>query len=350
MSYKYDFIEYYAADINAIVDWHISKMGFSPVAVRKLDDELRSVLLKKNDIRILFTTPAPTQDDDVARFLEQHGEGIKRIALAVPHLETAIGNAMANGGMLVAPPVRMSDDQGMVRTAALRFFDDNELVFADYSAYDGVFMPGYAAVQSEDTPAETHLTGIDHIAYAIGESESDQWEDYFNRALNLKTVQSVGKDDDESIGMEMKVLQSEDKKITNVFSAPVNGGSVKSQIQMFVEEHQGNGIQHIAFGSDDIFETVKQLKARGVAFTPFPNSYYTLLKEKFPHLDTDRLKEHGLLCDVVDNSLLLQIFTLPVGNRPTLFYEIVQRVDNYEGFGISNIRTLFQAVQSTLQS
>ena len=346
MNYKYDFIEYYTADINSIVDWHINKFGFSLVAVKRNGDELMSALLKKNQIRILFTAPDKRQDDEVAGFLRKHGDGIKRVAVSVPNLEHVVLNEMADS----AVPVCLSDEHGTVEMAALRFFSDNELVFVDYSSYKGAFLPGYSVADPKESPIESNLTEIDHIAYATGESESEYWGEYFNNALDLRTVQSVGHQDDENIGMRMKVLQSEDKKITNVFSEPVNGGSRKSQIQLFVDEHQGSGIQHIAFGSDNIYETVKLLRARGVSFTPFPDSYYVLLKEKFPQLDTDKLKEHGLLCDVVGNSLLLQVFTLPVGDRPTLFYEIVQRVDNYEGFGISNIRTLFQAVESTLQS
>ena len=236
--------------------------------------------------------------------------------------------------------------------ASVKIFDDNEIMFVNYDNYNGVFMPGFEAIESGEwdfEKEESHLQNIDHIASALRINEIKIWEPYFNNIFSSKTVSCFDerqKDGESKIGMYLKVLQTNDKQVNNVLVEPDQHKS--TQVQLFIDEHYGSGIHHIAFSSSNIFKSVEILRKNGVKFTSFPDSYYTNLSKKYPKLDVAKIQKHGVLCDVVDDTFLFQVFTAPIGDRATFFYEVVQRVNYYDGFGLDNIHALFAAMEEEI--
>lgn len=351
-NFNYDYIEFYVGMAKMVAYWHVHALGFKVIAYRGPEtgsgDRL-SYYLEKNNIKLVITSAAKPGAHDILSFIDLHGNGIKRIAVKVDHVEKFYTQAIHNGAISIEEPHELKDDSGTLYKAAIKAFDDNEIVMINYDDYKGNFMPGYKNVEKEwvmDGGEDSYLENIDHIACALRENETKLWEPYFNKIFNSTTVQEFGK---ESIttaksGLYLKVLQSENQKWQNVLVEPVNKKG-KSQVQTFIDTNYGAGIQHIAFSSLDIFKSVELLRRKGVKLTSYPDSYYDTLRKKHPQLDVDKLQKHQLLCDVLEDTFLLQTFTESIGDRPTLFYEIVQRVNNYSGFGLGNINALFEAVE-----
>lgn len=346
-----DHLEYYVRDADVSARWHIEKIGFKKTAEKRIrngGDELISILLEKANIRLVFTSGTSSEVSD---FISHHGEGINQIAVAVTDVYSSFSLSVKNGGKVAKTPIQLQDTDGTVTIASIRIFDDNRITFLNRDGYHGYFLPDFHHGQNIELPSEeTFLSQIDHVAYALNKNELPYWESYFNQILGTVTVLNFSTTENIKAGISLKILQSNNKLITNVLTEPLYQGEAKSQIEIFTDAHNGNGIQHIGFETTNIFKTVQTLKRNGVRFVPIPDSYYCILKEKYPHLDVEELKRFGILCDVEENALLLQIFTFPIGDRPTLFYEFVQRVNDYFGFGVDNIETLFQAVESNIAS
>lgn len=356
---EYDYIEYYVGMAKMVVYWHVKALGFKVVAYcgpeTGVEDKC-SYYIVKNDIKLVITSASQPSSYKIVSFVDLHGNGIKKIAVKVHNVQEFFTEAIKNGAIALQHPYILSDEKGTVEQASLKVFDDNEIVLINYDNYKGDFMPGYKNIEAEwDLPLEdTELEKIDHVACALRLNEINLWENYFNNIFNSKTVKkfderkAVGEkqSDEKKIGMLLKVLQSENRNMNNVLVEPEHG--VKSQVQLFIDQNYGAGIQHIAFASGNIFKSVELLRQNGVKFTKYPDVYYEKLASKYPNLDVAILRKHGVLCDVLDDALLFQIFTAPIGDRATFFYEIVQRVNNYEGFGLNNIHALFEAMEAEL--
>jgi 4-hydroxyphenylpyruvate dioxygenase len=351
---EYDFIEYYVGMAKMVVYWHVKALGFKVIAYcgpeTGVPDKC-SYFIQKEDIKLVITSAAHPGAYKIVSFVDLHGNAIKRLAVRVQNVQDAFQKALQNGAIPLQYPVQISDEQGSVEQAALKIFDDNEIVLINYDNYRGDFIPGYVNVEKDwdYNEDDSVLEKIDHVACALRRNEIQLWETYFNNIFQSKTVKQFDerrRGGEKKAGLLLKVLQSDNKEINNVLVEPDHG--VKSQVQTFVDNHYGAGIQHIAFSSSNIFKTVSLLKANGVNFTKNPASYYERLAIKHPELDIAALKEHGILCEVSGGALLFQIFTSPIGDRPTFFYEIIQRVNNYEGFGLNNIRALFEAMEAEL--
>ncbi|UWY30349.1 VOC family protein [Flavobacterium sp. TR2] len=351
---EYDFIEYYVGMAKMVVYWHVKALGFKVIAYAGPETGVKdrcSYYIVKNDIKLVITSASQPSSYKIVSFVDLHGNGIKRMAINVDNVKEFFGRAMKNGAIPVEHPHITSDDMGFVEQASLKMFDDNEIVLINYDNYNGDFLPGYKNVEQEwDFDfKDSALEKIDHVACALRLNEITLWENYFNNIFLSKTVlefderQESGK----KIGMLLKVLQSENKSINNVLVEPEHG--VNTQVQLFIDQNYGTGIQHIAFESNNIFKSVEALRENGVKFTKYPDSYYDKLEKKYPQLDVAILRKHGVLCDVVDGALLFQIFTVPIGDRATFFYEIVQRVNDYDGFGLDNIYALFDAMEQELK-
>lgn len=353
--FEYDYVEYYVGMAKMVAYWHVKALGFRILA--KLGPETGvpdrlSYYLEKGSIRLVITSAYQQSPFgfDLLGFVDRHGNGVKRWAIRVNGVQHAWDRAFANGAIPVSPPQTLRDHHGEVQLASIKLFDDNEIVFVDYGDYSGPFMPGFEAVDQDDITEipETGLQAIDHIASAVRENESPIWSDYLNRIFQTDTVQEFRKGEISTgnSGLTLKVLKQEESLVSKVLVEPDNG-RLRSQVQEYLDEFKGAGIQHIAFSTDDIFATVHNLRRNGVEFTRYPESYYDLLRERSDGtgIDVDKLKEYGILCDVEGDAYLLQIFTQPIGDRPTFFYEIVQRVRNYQGFGLGNVKTLFKAVE-----
>lgn len=351
---KYDYVEYYVGMAKMVAYWHIKALGFKLVAQcgpeTGVFDKI-SFYLEKNNIKLVITSAYQNSAYDLLSFVDRHGNGVKRIAIHTKDVEATYADIIKGGAIPVEKPVDLKDEHGVVKYASVKLFDDNEIAFVNYDNYKGVFMPGYQPAKQHVTPdGDSCLESTDHMAHALRENESIFWAQYLNNIFGSKVIQEFKKGEISSgkAGLTLKVLQSKENPITNVLVEPDNQAS-KSQVQEYLDESMGNGVQHIAYSTKDIVSTVKFLRQTGVEFNSYPDSYYDLLKEKIKEsgksINIDALKEYGILCDIEDDAYLLQIFTKPIGDRPTFFYEIVQRVDNYVGFGVGNISTLFRSVE-----
>lgn len=356
---EYDYIEYYVGMAKMVVYWHVKALGFKVVAYCGPEtgvEDRCSYYIVKNEIKLVITSASQPSSYKIVSFVDLHGNGIKKIAVKVANVSDFFNEAIKNGAIPLQYPFTLSDEKGSLEQASLKVFDDNEIVLINYDKYKGDFMPGYKNVEKDwDLPLEdTELEKIDHVACALRLNEITLWEDYFNKIFNSKTVKKFDErqslDDKRTgakkMGMLLKVLQSENKNMNNVLVEPEHG--IKSQVQLFIDQNYGAGIQHIAFASSNIFKSVELLRSNGVRFTKYPDAYYDKLAVKCPSLNIALLRKHGVLCDVMDGALLFQIFTSPIGDRATFFYEIVQRVNNYEGFGLDNIQALFEAMEAEL--
>ena len=349
---KYDYIEYYVGMAKMVVYWHVKALGFKVIAYSGPEtgvEDRFSYYIVKNDIKLVITSASQPSSYKIVSFVDLHGNGIKRVAIKVSDVSSFFTNAIANGAIPLQKPTINSDKNGSVEQASIKIFDDNEILLVNYDKYNGDFMPGYVNVEKdwqmdiEDSCLET----IDHVACVLRPNETKIWEEYFNSIFNFNTVGKFGKEEmkEAKLGMSLKVLQSQNKLLNKVLVEPDQSGMM-TQVQLFIDQNYGAGIQHLAFSTDNIFRTIEVLRKNGVRFNSYPNSYYEKLAENYPELDVENLKKHGILCDVEDGSLLLQIFTMPLGDRSTFFYEVVQRVNRYEGFGLGNIKALFDSMET----
>ncbi len=356
---EYDYIEYYVGMAKMVVYWHVKALGFKVIAYCGPEtgaEDRCSYYIVKNDIKLVITSASQPSSYKIISFVNLHGNGIKKMAVKVGDVEEFFYEAVRNGAIPVQYPNTLSDDMGYVEQASLKMFDDNEIVLINYDHYRGDFIPGYRNVEEDWdlTVEDTELKKIDHVACALRLNEINLWESYFNNIFHSKTVKKFDErrtergeqTGEKKVGMLLKVLQSENKNVNNVLVEPEQGA--KSLIQIFIDQNYGSGIHHIAFVSENIFKSVELLRSNGVKFTKYPEVYYDTLAAKYPNLDISLLKKHGVLCDVLDGALLFQIFTAPIGDRATFFYEILQRVNDYEGFGLDNIQALFEAMQAEL--
>lgn len=352
--FEYDYVEYYVGMAKMVAYWHIKALGFKLVAhcgpETGVYDKL-SFYLEKNNIKLVITSAYQNSAYDLLSFVDRHGNGVKRIAIRTANVEATFNDIIEKGGIPIEKPTQLTNNHGTVDYASIKLFDDNEIAFVNYDKYKGVFMPGYeSSPQVITADGDSCLEATDHMAHALRENESIFWGDYMNKVFGSKVIQEFKKGEISSgkAGLTLKVLQSEYNKITNVLVEPDNQAS-KSQVQEYLDESMGTGVQHIAYSTHDIVATVKYLRQNGVEFNAYPDTYYELMEKKVEeagrNIDVSVLKEYGILCDIEEDSYLLQIFTKPIGDRPTFFYEIVQRVDNYVGFGLGNVSTLFKSVE-----
>ncbi|MFN0201306.1 MAG: 4-hydroxyphenylpyruvate dioxygenase [Bacteroidia bacterium] len=349
---KYDYLEIFVGTAKTVAYWHVKGMGFEVVAYCGPETgnvEQVSYLLAKNDIRLLITSAYQHENQF---FVNTHGNSVKRFAISVENVGEAYQNALQRGAIPLLAPYCLVDEKGEVEQAHLKLFDDNEIVFINRTQYKGTFKPKFQAFDKKwfRPNFDSHLQEIDHLTCALRENEMAFWEGYWQNIFQATTIQSFEKQEVSAAntGLYMKVLQSQQGKFNQVLVEPVNEVR-KSQVQVFLDAHKGTGVQHIAFSSNNILETKEALAENGVEFTTYPNSYYENLRKKYPHLDIDLFQQHQILCDVMDDAILLQTFTQPIDDRPTLFYEIVQRINNYNGFGLENVKALFEAVAADLE-
>ncbi|HAI75814.1 MAG TPA: 4-hydroxyphenylpyruvate dioxygenase [Microscillaceae bacterium] len=354
MQTHYDYIEYYVGMAKMVVFWHTRAMGFEVVAYSGpetgVPDKV-SYLLQKQNIRLLITAAYKPQMHEIVNYVDRHGNSVKRLAIKVADVPAAYQQALERGAIPILPPQKNYEEGlGFAEEAAIKLFDDNEILFFDNQHYQGIFKPGFKQVNTSLPTFNSQLQHIDHIACALRENETHIWEQYLSRIFDYTTTQRLDPKNQThpQIGMELKVMQSPQHTVDKVLVSPDQQGT-KTQIHTFLEANYGTGIQHLAFHSADIVHTVTQLRQHGVEFTPIPAQYYQIIKNQYPDLAIEPLEKVGILCEPDGDSLLLQVFTKPIGDRPTLFYEIIQRVNNYRGFGMGNIRALFEAIALELE-
>jgi 4-hydroxyphenylpyruvate dioxygenase len=355
----YDFVEFYVGSAKMWAYWHAKALGFQYIAFCGSETGVRdrvSYYLVKDKIQIVLTSAAKPTNYEITSFVDRHGDGVKRWSLKVKDVKIAFDNAIKNGGIPIWGPKKFSDENGYVEEAAIKLYDDAEIVFINRDNYKGIFKPGFGEpLQKIQVKClDSGLQEIDHIVGNVRVNELKLWENYLNKSLNFETFIEFGEGDISTkySALLSKVVRSKDgAPVKNPINEPFEGKK-KSQIEEYLEEYFGSGIQHIAITTDDIITTIKNLKENGVEFlTPPPDTYYQALKDGNWGIteDIDSLKKYGILCDTEGKGYLLQLFTKSIGDRPTFFYEIIQRRKGAEGFGQGNFQSLFESIERDQQ-
>ena len=346
-----DHVEIYVGNAKQAAHFYERGLGFLKRAYSGLEtgDRARaSYVLEQGKIRLVLST-ALDPEHPIARHAHAHGDSVGVIALAVPDAEAGYREATARGAVGAIAPTTDEDEHGELRYSAISCYGDTLLKLVDRSAYRGAFAPGY---EERGAPGvERHQgIGLSHIDHIVGNVElgaMDKWVDFFARALGFSQLQHF---DDQAISTEYsalmsKVMQDGTGKVKFPINEPAHGRR-KSQIEEYLEYHRGPGVQHIACATGDIVSVVAALRDSGIEFLRVPMTYYEELEGRVGKIDepVDRLAELGILVDRDDEGYLLQIFTKPVEDRPTVFYEIIERHGS-RGFGVGNFKSLFEAIE-----
>jgi 4-hydroxyphenylpyruvate dioxygenase len=342
-----DHLEFYVGNAKQAAVFYSSSFGFANTAYSGLETGNRKVtsyVMEQGEIRFVISS-AMSPDHLISQSVLKHGDTIAIVALEVSDAGSAYNHAVAQGAIGAIPLTKHEDEHGVLRYAAIRVYGDVLIKFVDRSQYAGNFAPGFVSRSS----APTHSAGLKRVDHVVGNVEQgamDQWVNFFVKTLGFDVRMHF---DDHAISTEYsalmsKVLENGNKTIINI-NEPAPGRR-KSQIQEYLDYHYGPGIQHLGLTTDDIVQTVVQLKQSGVEFLPIPKTYYDGLEDWVKNIDVpiEQLAELGILVDRDQDGYLLQLFTKPVGDRPTLFFEIIERHGS-RGFGAGNFKSLFVALE-----
>ncbi|HVO98587.1 MAG TPA: 4-hydroxyphenylpyruvate dioxygenase [Bryobacteraceae bacterium] len=345
-----DFVEFYVGNARQAAHYYRSAFGMRLTGYCGPETGVRdraSYLLEQGQIRFVLTT-ALRPDHPIADQVHRHGDGVHDIALAVDDADAAFRETTKRGARPVREPFSVRDDAGEVRMASIAAYGDTVHTFVERRNYKGSFLPGFIVINTPDTVCRpTGLKYIDHMVGNVGWNQMNAWVRFYEDVMGFKLYQTF---DDKDISTEYsalmsKVMSNGNGRIKFPINEPAEGRK-KSQIEEFLEFYGGPGVQHIAMGTGNIVETVTQLRHQGVEFLKVPSSYYRELTARVGEIDEplDRLEELGILVDRDDEGYMLQIFTRPVEDRPTLFYEVIQRKGS-RSFGKGNFKALFEAIE-----
>jgi 4-hydroxyphenylpyruvate dioxygenase len=344
-----DYIEFYVGNAKQAARFYQGTFGYQLAAYRGPETGVRdrvSYLLIQGKIRLVLTSPLGPEGD-IAAHVVRHGDGVRDIALWVDDARDAYAKAVERGAESAYEPRVARDDQGEVVTAGIRIYGDTIHSLVERKNYRGVFMPGF---QTREWRYQAQPTGLLHVDHCVGNVElgkMNEWVGFYERVMGFKNLISF---DDEDISTEYsslmsKVMSNGNERIKFPINEPA-AGKKKSQIDEYLEFYRGPGVQHLALATDDIITTVTSLRDRGVEFLRAPTTYYSELQRRVGAIDEplDQLEALGILVDRDPDGYLLQIFTKPVQDRPTLFYEIIQR-KGARSFGKGNFKALFEAIE-----
>ncbi|HET6445991.1 MAG TPA: 4-hydroxyphenylpyruvate dioxygenase [candidate division Zixibacteria bacterium] len=349
-----DHVEFYVG--NAKQAAHFYRTGFEFVfsAYSGLETGNRgraSYVMEQGKIRLVLST-ALGPDHPIARHVHLHGDGVAVIALEVPDAASAFQESTRRGATAAIPPINEEDEFGVYRYSAIKTYGDTIIKFVDRSDYHGPFAPGYIERKgsSPGNGRPKSGAGLGHVDHIVGNVElgaMNRWVDFFAETMGFSQLVHF---DDEDISTEYsalmsKVMQDGTGKVKFPINEPAEGKR-KSQIQEYLDYYQGPGVQHLALSTGDILDTVTRLAANGIEFLYVPTTYYADLEERIGKIDEpiDKLEELGILVDRDEEGYLLQIFTKPVEDRPTLFFEIIERHGS-RGFGKGNFKALFESIE-----
>ncbi len=343
----WDHLEFYVGNAKQSAHFYDKTFGFKPVAKMGLETGSRrrsSYVMQQGQVRLVLTS-AITPDDEAARFQALHGDGVKAIALAVDDAEAALRAARARGATVVDPVDALEDADGVLKVGSIRYAGDTIFRFVERAAYRGAFAPGYAPIQAHGAPA-VGLAAIDHVVTNVYLGEMNYWVRWFENVMGFSQLAEFT---DEDISTEYSALMSKVMEDGRKIKLPINEpaeGRRKSQIDEYLDWYNGPGVQHIAMNTADICSTVRELRQRDIDFLRVPDTYYDELRDRVGEIDEDidELRELGILVDRDDDGYLLQIFTQPVQDRPTLFFEVIERHGS-RGFGVGNFKALFVSLE-----
>jgi 4-hydroxyphenylpyruvate dioxygenase len=344
-----DHVEFYVGNARQAAYFYRAAFGMSLVAYAGPETGQRdraSYVLQQGKVRFVLTT-ALRSDSDIARHVHLHGDGVRAIALWVDDARQSWLETTSRGARSVQEPTEFSDTHGRVITSSIAAYGDTIHTFIDRTHYTGAFFPGYQAIAHDEVARPVGLLHIDHIVGNVGWNSMNQWVDFYRDVMGFGLYQHF---DDNDISTEYSALMSKVMANGNGYvKFPINEpaeGRRKSQIEEYLDFYQGPGVQHMALATNDILKTVAQMKQQGVSFLTVPHSYYTELQARIGKIDEpiEELEKLGILVDRDNEGYMLQIFTRPVEDRPTVFYEIIQRKGS-RSFGKGNFKALFEAIE-----
>mgnify|MGYP001232601322 FL=1 len=346
-----DYVEFYVGNAKQAAHFYKTALGFQSLAYAGLETgvaDRTSYVVVQDKIRLMFTTPMPGSKNDIYDHIEKHGDGVKVIALWVEDATSAWKETTSRGAESYLEPTIQEDKNGKVVKSGIKVYGDTVHVFVERKDYKGTFMPGFEKWTSHYNPTPVGLKYIDHMVANVGWGEMNKWEKFYNETMGFANLITF---DDKDISTQYTALMS--KVMTNGngrVKFPINEpakGLKKSQIEEYLDFYNGPGCQHIAVATDNIVSTVSQMKERGIEFLYVPGTYYDTVLDRVGDIaeDIKILKKHGILVDRDDEGYLLQIFTKPLTDRPTLFFEIIQR-KGAQSFGKGNFKALFESIEA----
>src|SRR5207237_3695142 len=344
-----DHIEFYVGNAKQAAHFYKTAFGFQSLAYAGPETGTKdraSYVLRQNNLTFVLTTPV-YPDKPIADHIYTHGDGVKVLALRVEDATEAWEETTKRGGKSYLEPITLCDGDGQLIMSGIHTYGDTVHVFIERENYHGVFMPGFRKWESSYRPKETGLLYVDHCVGNVGWNQMNPWVKFYEEVMGFRNILTF---DDKDISTEYSALMSKVMSNGNGFvKFPINEpaeGKKKSQVEEYLEFYYGEGVQHVALATNDIVKTVKDLMSRGVEFLKVPNSYYDDLIERVGAIDEDLepLKELGILVDSDQEGYLLQLFSKPVQDRPTLFFEIIQR-KGAKSFGKGNFKALFEAIE-----
>ncbi|MCA9744434.1 4-hydroxyphenylpyruvate dioxygenase [candidate division KSB1 bacterium] len=345
---KVDHVEFYVGNAKQAT-FYWSHLGFEPVAYTGLETGNRryaSWLMEQGKIRILLTSAYDPHDPITAHCM-LHGDGVKVIALEVDDVEQVWCETIKRGAVGVHAPNDHVDRNGRLRTAAIQCYGQTLIKFVERKSYQGAFMPTFEAIESPIKVQAAGLQAIDHIVGNVELGKMNEWVEWFHKVLGFRQIVHY---DDKVIHTEYSALMSKvmangNSRIKFPINEPAQGRK-KSQIEEYIQFYNGPGVQHLALITGDIIKTVRHLRDQGIEFLRVPDVYYDALPERIGKINESYkdIKELGILADRDDEGYLLQIFTRPIQDRPTVFLEIIQRRGS-RGFGVGNFKALFESIE-----
>lgn len=349
-----DYVEFYVGNAKQAAHFYKTAFGFQSLAYKGLEtgskDEVSYVLVQ-DKIRLVLTTPLNSKSP-INDHIVKHGDGVKVVALWVEDARKAYEETTSRGAKSYMEPVVETDEHGEIVKAGIYTYGETVHMFVERKNYNGTFMPGFKEWKSDYNPTPVGLKYIDHMVGNVGWNQMNVWVKWYEDVMGFENFLSF---DDKQIHTEYsalmsKVMSNGNGRIKFPINEPAKAAK-KSQIEEYLDFYEGAGVQHIAVATDDIIETVSQLKARGVEFLPPPpQAYYDMIPERLGEHrdmmkeDISKLQELSIMVDADEEGYLLQIFTKPVEDRPTLFFEIIQRM-GARGFGAGNFKALFESIE-----
>ena len=344
-----DYVEFYVGNAKQAAHFYKTAFGFQSLAYSGPETGVKdraSYAIRQNKLTLVLTTPVRSKNP-VADHIYKHGDGVKALALRVNDATSAWEETTKRGGKSYMKPTTLKDDSGEVVMSGIHTYGDVVHLFIERENYRGVFMPGYRKWESDYNPPETGLQYVDHCVGNVGWNQMNPWVKFYEDVMGFRNILTF---DDKDISTEYSALMSKVMSNGNGFvKFPINEpaeGKKKSQVEEYLDFYDGEGVQHVAMATNNIIETVTDLQNRGVDFLQVPSTYYDTLLDRVGHIDEEltSLKRLGILVDRDDEGYLLQIFTKPVEDRPTLFFEIIQR-KGAKSFGKGNFKALFEAIE-----
>jgi len=349
-----DYVEFYVGNAKQAAYYYQAAFGFQPLAYRGLetgDQEKCSYVLVQDKIRFVLTT-ALTNSSDIGEHVKKHGDGVKVVALWVPDARKSFEETVKRGAKPYMEPVVEKDEFGEVVRSGIHTYGETVHIFVERKNYHGVFLPGFRKWDSLLKTETVGLKYIDHMVGNTGWGEMNTWVDFYKNVMGFKQLVSF---DDKDISTEYtalmsKVMANGNERIKFPINEPAKGKK-RSQIEEYIDFYKGAGVQHVAMATDNIIHTVTELRRRGVEFLHVPDEYYETVSARVGRIDEDMeiLKSLRILIDRDEEGYLLQLFSKPVEDRPTVFYEIIQR-HGARSFGKGNFKALFEAIELEQQS